>query len=90
MAIGIVFDGANLTQAQYEQVKSEVFPGGMLPKRMLYHAAGPTEQGWRVVEVWESQEDAQRFFDGTLGPSLQRSSIEVQPQFFQVVSIHQP
>ena len=87
MAIGIVFDGPGVTQAQYEQALAEVVPGGVLPPGMLYHAAGPTDQGWRVMEVWNSQEDAQRFFDETLAQALQRAGITVQPQFSQVTTI---
>ncbi len=87
MAIGIVFDGLGVTREQYEQVLGEVVPGGKLPEGLRYHAGGPTENGWRVFEVWESQEDAQRFFEQTLGESLQRAGVNVTPQFSQVTSI---
>jgi hypothetical protein len=43
-----------------------------------------------VVEIFESQEAAQRYFDETLGPALQAANISVQPKFFQVANIIQP
>ena len=89
MPIGLIFDG-RFTQAQYDQVRNAVAPGNRAPAGMLYHAAGPTETGWRVIEIWESQEAVQRFFDQQLGQELQRAGINVQPQQFEVVNIMQP
>jgi hypothetical protein len=34
------------------------------------HSAHPTDDGWRVVEVWESREDAGRFFAQHVAPNL--------------------
>lgn len=90
MAIGMLFDGSGVTRAQYEQVSKEVAPGNRLPAGMLYHAAGPIPNGWRVIEIWESQEAADRFFQEKLGAALQRANISVQPQRFEVVNIMQP
>lgn len=89
MAIGAIFDG-QFTQAQYDQVRNEVAPGNSPPAGMLYHAGGPTENGWCVIEVWESKEAAQRFFDERLGQALQKAKITVQPRFFEVVNTMQP
>lgn len=90
MAIGAIFEGAGVSRAQYEQVLNQVSPGNRPPPGMLYHAAGTTENGFCVVEVWESQEALQRFFDQQLGQALQQANISVQPRFFQVVNTMQP
>jgi quinol monooxygenase YgiN len=90
MAIGQIFDGSGVTQAQYEQVLNEVAPGKQPPPGLLYHAAGPIPNGWRVIEIWESQEAADRFFRDKLGAALQRANINVQPQGFEVVNTMQP
>ena len=57
---------------------------------MLYHVAGPAADGFKVIEVWESQEAADRFFQETLGSALQRANINVQPQVFPVHNIMTP
>ena len=88
MAIGLIFEGP-VTQAQYEQVRNEVTPDNKRPPGMLYHVAGPTENGWRVIEVWESQEVRDRFFQEKLGQALSKANISVQPQDFQVHNIMQ-
>ena len=36
----------------------------------VVHADGPTETGWRLVQVWESEDDLQRFFDEHVKPYL--------------------
>jgi quinol monooxygenase YgiN len=90
MAIGLIFDGPGVTQAQYEQARNEVAPDNKRPPGMLYHVAGPTESGgWRVIEVWESQEAVDRFFKEKLGQALQHANISIQPQTFQVHNIMQ-
>lgn len=89
MAIGAIFEG-NYTQAQYVQVNQQLSPDNRPPPGMLYHAAGPTEQGFCVIEVWESQEAMQQYFEQKLGAALQQASISITPQFFQVTNIMKP
>jgi quinol monooxygenase YgiN len=89
MAIGAIFEGT-FSQAQYEQVRNQVLPDNQLAPGLLSHVAGPAETGWVVVEVWESREAIQRFFDERLGQALQQANINVQPRFFQVATTIQP
>lgn len=91
MAIGAIFEG-DFTQAQYEQVKNEVAPGNKVAAGdgLLYHAAGPAQAGFCVIEVWESKEALDRFFQTKLGASLERAGINVQPRFFDVVNTMTP
>ncbi len=84
MAILAIFDAPGHTQAQYDQVRRRVSPDNRLLPGMLSHAAGATEAGFCVVEVWESQEALQRFFEQTLGRLLQEAGMNVQPRFFQL------
>lgn len=34
-----------------------------MPDGLLLHAAGPTDEGFRVIDVWESQADWEHFRD---------------------------
>jgi quinol monooxygenase YgiN len=87
MSIGLVFEAPTLTEAQYDQVAKEVFPGNKMPTGMLYHVAGSSPTGWRVIEVWNSQASADLFLKEKLGAALQRANITVQPQAFDVHNI---
>jgi hypothetical protein len=90
MAIGVIFETEGMTQADYDQVRREVAPDNAPPPGMLYHAAGPSQRGWRVIEVWESSEVAQRFFEDKVGPALERIGVSGQDTFFDVHNIMQP
>jgi hypothetical protein len=61
-------EGAN--QDFYDQVNPKVMPGGELPAGCQVHIAGPMENGWRVISVWDSDEHFQQFRDEKLIPTL--------------------
>jgi hypothetical protein len=84
MAIGTVIIIPGVTQAQYEQVRNQVMPNNQRAAGQLSHLAGPTEDGWCVVETWESKEAAQRFFEQTLRQPLEQAGISAQPTIFQI------
>src|SRR5215212_10189412 len=89
MAVCLIYDGPGVTQAQYEQVHNEVSAGNRPAPGLLYHAAGPTEDGWCVVEVWGSQEVLKDFFQQKLQQALQRAGIGGQPRIFEVANTMQ-
>ena len=39
-------------------------------KGFISHLAGPDGDSWRVIEVWESKEDATRWFAEAVHPNL--------------------
>ena len=83
MAYGIVHFFPGATQAQYEASIAAVHPAGGLPEGQIFHAAGPSEGGWTIMAVHESQESWEQFRDGTLIPSMQAGipgGFEAPPQ----------
>ncbi len=84
MAVGLIFEVPGLTQEQYDAASQEVDAGGPM-KGCRVHVAGPMEGGWRVIEVWESQEEADTFFRERLQPVVERVGIPlVEPKVFPV------
>jgi hypothetical protein len=68
------FDGA--TAAQYDAVMEDMELGGRLPPHALQHGAGsPDGRTWRVVDVWESPQDFERFAAEKIGPITARHGI---------------
>jgi hypothetical protein len=91
MAVCLIFDVPGATQVQYEQVMNEASPGNRPPSGLISHVGGPTDNGWCVVEVWESQEAADRFFSDTLQRPLQKANVNPgQPRVFEVFNTMQP
>jgi hypothetical protein len=53
---------------QYEQVTASLVDPP--PAGLLLHVAGPTDEGVRIIDVWESKEDWQRFRSERLDPAI--------------------
>jgi hypothetical protein len=71
MAYGVVHQFAGGTKEQYEASIAAVHPsGGSLPEGQIFHAAGPSQGGWTIVAIHDSQESWERFRDDTLMPRL--------------------
>jgi hypothetical protein len=73
MAYGIVHQFAGGTKEQYDASVAAVHPSdGGLPEGQVFHAAGPSADGWTIVAIHESQASWEKFRDGTLMPRMQQ------------------
>ena len=71
MAYGVVHTFPGGTQEQSEASIAAVHPSrDELPDGQIFHAAGPTADGWVITAVHESQESWERFRDDILGPAM--------------------
>jgi hypothetical protein len=88
MAVAVTVDIPGGTEQGYEQVIATVFPEGKLPEGFLVHVAGPTETGWRVVNVVQSREQFEAFATERLLPATRQVG-DASPQlmFFPVHSL---
>jgi hypothetical protein len=69
MAVAMMVDNPEGSQEIYDSVRERL--GLETPAGGIFHAAGPTPKGgWRVIEVWESEEDAKRFVTERLLPAF--------------------
>jgi hypothetical protein len=84
MAYGVVHHFACGTKDQYEASIAAVHPSDeSLPAGQLFHEAGPSENGWTIVAIHDSQESWERFRDGILVPRMAAGidgGFTVQPQ----------
>jgi alcohol dehydrogenase YqhD (iron-dependent ADH family) len=83
MAVVIVSEMAQGNQEIYDRVTSKVMPQNELPDGCILHIAGPGEEsGWRVITVWESDEQFNRFREEQLVPAIREVAGEqaVAPQ----------
>jgi len=90
MAVVGVFQSPTLTQEQYEETIRRLTggkdrmesPSDWPVPGLLVHIAGQGDSGFRVVDVWESQEAFDSFGE-KLMPVLQELGIEVRPEIYQ-------
>jgi hypothetical protein len=70
MAVAMLIDNPNGSKEIYEQLRERI--GLDRPAGGIFHVAGPSPNGgWRVIEIWESEEDARRFLAERLGPAAE-------------------
>jgi hypothetical protein len=70
MAVAMIVDNPEGSQDIYERIRKLVDVEG--PAGGICHLAGPTlDGGWRVIEVWETEEDAQRFYKDRVRPAAE-------------------
>lgn len=86
----MVHDSPGGTKEQYDEVAGRLTDGKGLDSLddwpaggLLFHVAGPTDDGFRVIDVWESEE-AFAAFGETIGPILQEVGFPGEPKLFEV------
>jgi hypothetical protein len=94
MAIGVLMEVDGKVAEQYAQVQSRIVEGGRLNRLsdcpvegLLFHAAGPTPTGFRVFDVWDSEESFQRF-ERILMPAMREAGLpNLVPDVFPLHSL---
>ncbi len=78
MAFIRMFDNPGVTQEQYDASSQQVGASAdNMPEGGILHVAGPGPGGgWRVLEIWESEEAAQRFDEERVEPVLRSAGIQ--------------
>jgi hypothetical protein len=84
MSVVMMIHNPNGSRELYEKISA----GLTLPIGGRVHIAGPApEGGWRVIEVWPSEEDARRFLREEFAPALRAAGAAgppPEPQFWPV------
>ncbi len=70
MAVVVVNSIPQGSREFYDQVSARVAPNDQLPEGCSVHIAGPSNGGWRVITVWDSEERFQQFRNETLIPAM--------------------
>ena len=71
MAVGLRLKFAGGTQEQYEAVHRHMNIDGEPPDGLIFHSAGPIDEGWGVIDFWESRDAFDRFASERLQPAIQ-------------------
>jgi len=82
MAVAIVMNFKGATLDQYDQVikKMGLYLGGPSPDGALFHWVTGTDEGIKVVDVWETQEQFDKFSQEQIGPYSQEVGIPAPPE----------
>jgi hypothetical protein len=89
MSVVLVHQGPSLTREKYDEVVRRLTggkdrmesPSDWPVEGLQVHAAGEGERGFRVVDVWESEEACNRFGE-ILAPILAEVGVDVPPELY--------
>jgi hypothetical protein len=71
MPVLMIGEVPNLTEEVYAEMLVQLAPLLRAHKGFVSHAGGPSpDGGWRVVEVWETEEDGKTWFAENVEPNL--------------------
>ncbi len=85
MPIAVLVDNPTGSQEIYESVREQLKLEG--PAGGITHVAGPSPNGgWRVIELFDSEEEAKSFLKERFGPALKAAggSPPPPPEFWPV------
>lgn len=88
MAVAIEMNFSGATMDQYDQIRQKMglTPNGATPPGALFHWVAPSDDGMRVVDVWESREAYDQFAQEQIGPYSAEVGITEPPEarFYEV------
>lgn len=71
MAVGLRLKFNGGTQEQYDAAHAQMGIDAEPPEGLIFHAAGPIDEGWGIIDFWESREHFDRFQQDRLLPAFE-------------------
>ena len=95
MPVLMIHDSPGGTEEQYRAVIARLSDGKGFNslsdwpvKGILFHVAGPTDTGFRVIDIWESEE-AFAAFGPFIGPALEEVGFPGGPVLYPIAALVQ-
>ena len=60
------------TEAQHQAIVEALGDAQVDPAGRILFAAGPTDDGWQILQVWESREELDKWVEAHLGNAFAR------------------
>ena len=79
MPIAVEINMPGMSAAHYEQMLASLGPSLVGAPGFLSHSGGAVDGGWRIVEVWQSEQDYGRFAADKVAPLAQSFGMTVPP-----------
>jgi len=80
MSVVMKMHWPEVSKEQYEAARREINWEGDVPSGAQFHVSWFGPDGFRVMDVWDSAEDFQRFVETRLQPGVQKIGIQGQPK----------
>ena len=76
--IGIRIKLPGVTAEEFDHAHDHVNPDRKTPQGLVFHASGPIDGGWGIIDFWESRADFDAYFEGSIGPGMAAAGLEPQ------------
>jgi hypothetical protein len=83
MAVGIRLKLEGGTVDVVDHINTAIDPDHNPPEGLLFHASGPVEGGWGVLDFWRSRADFDRFAAERVGPAMAAAGISGMPEIHE-------
>jgi hypothetical protein len=70
MAVLVIAEVKGQTQQGYEGMRGLLNETLKESPGFILHTAHAIEHGWRIIELWQSKEDSDRFYAENVAPNL--------------------
>jgi hypothetical protein len=77
MAVGIRVKLPGVSQEQFDKLNEHVLGSGGLADGMIFHSSGPIDEGWGVIDFWESRGQFDAFLEGRVKPAIDATGVEM-------------
>ena len=78
MAVGIRIKFTDMTQEEFDALNALIDPDSNPPDGLLFHASGPIEEGWGVIDFWVSRAAFDTFQETRIAPAVEASGVQMQ------------
>jgi hypothetical protein len=83
MAVGIRLKLEGGTAELVDRVNEVIDPAGNPPDGLLFHASGPVDGGWGVLDFWESRAHFDKFAAERIGPAMAAAGATGAPEIHE-------
>lgn len=89
MAVAVEIEIHGVSLERYDETNEQIgrLPGGPAASQELFHWVAATEDGFRVVDVWESREAFDRYLRERLEPMFAAAGMATPPEI-EILPIH--
>lgn len=90
MSVVLMLELPGMTPEVYDVINERIGFPASAPDGLLAHIAGVEQAGMRFVEVWESEQQFERFLEGELLPAIGEieTESEVSPPRVAQLQLH--
>jgi len=80
MAVGIEIKLPGVKVEEFDRVDALIDARGNHLDGLIFSGSGPTDDGWRVVDFWESRAHFDAFAAERIGPAVAKVGVAIQPE----------